>query len=347
MVSKDSYTIMEEDLKNSHLPISHSLPLDVSTPCDSNRSDLSPEVDIPQERDAVSEPYSIFSIMNPSKPQMNRRVPTISTWFEGHMRANFDTEETILAPPSTPYTPPKNESGFMMNTDKNPVTEEKTIDRLVSPLSDTMYFDALHAAEICLGEVLRVFNNAKGWKLVSDRDGIRTEKINMGNKDSTVKVRTKISCESSHILEFLKDAKNTKKWDKTLLEGLELKSYQGDLRIIYMRYKQPKFIEDRDFILVTKPYSLENGLRILIAKSVDLVKHEGSNNKAVRADIVYSGFLIEERGITSEVTYIAQADPKGSIPKWLSNKVTKYHTHKLKTLRNYFRTSYKKLKTIS
>lgn len=347
MVSKENYTRIEENLKTSHLSLSHSLPLDDRTHSDSNRSDLSPEGDIPQERDAVSEPYSLSSIMNPTKPQMNRRVPRISTLFEGHMRVNFDTEETTLAPPSTPFTPAKNEAGFIMNTDKNPDTEEKTIDRYLSPLTDSIYFDALHAAEICLGEVLRMFNMSKGWKLVSDRDGIRTEKFNIGNKDSAVKVKSKISCESNQLLDFLKDAKNTQKWDKNLLEGLELKSYEGDLRIIYMRYKQPKLIEDRDFVLVTKPYSLENGLRILIAKSVDLVKHQGSNNKAVRADIIYSGFIIEERGVTSEVTHIAQVDPKGSIPKWLSNKVTKYHSHKLKALRSYFRTSYKKLKTIS
>lgn len=343
-IRKEFFLAEENYPQTMQLVISHSLPTERESRSDSSRSELSAGLEVPDERDIISLPYTLTTSKHPSRLQNHLKTPRVNSWFDGrhYLKPDYyQTEETILAPPSTPYTPFKQESKLTRDTEESHDTEE-------TALHDPIYFDALQAADKCLNELLRIYNSLKGWKVVSDRKGLKTEKCSIGNGDQVVKVNSKISCSAAYLLDFLKDVKNTQKWDSSCLEGFDLKSYTGDLKIIYIRYKQLKLIEDRDFIMTTKPYLLNDGLRVLVGKSVNLIQYSGSNSKAIRADIITSGFLIEERGNRAcEVTYLAQVDPKGKIPRWLANKVTKYHTHRIKALRNHFRICYDKRKTIS
>lgn len=347
-----TFSTQEGTSKNTQLLISPRFPLDARGRSDSSISDLSSDLDIPNERDFISQPHAFIPVIFSLRTQIPTNLIRFNTWFDRkHFQKSeyFQNEETILAPISSSYSTLLTENHTAEDTEET-YDMEQTVFDLDSVLQDPIYLSTLSTAEMCLNDILRFYNLIKGWKVVEDRDGIKTEKYSIGNKDQVVKVKSQISCSSANLLDFIKDVKNTLKWDNSCLEGYDLRSFPEDLKIIYIRYKQPKPIEDRDFIMTTKPYLLENNLRVLVGKSVDLIQYNGLNNKAVRANVIISGFLIEDRGSKAcEMTYLAQVDPKGNIPRWLAIKVTKYHTNKIKALRNHFRISnrYNKLKTIS
>lgn len=120
------------------------------------------------------------------------------------------------------------------------------------------------------------------------------------------------------------DLEIRKKWVTGLLktENLEIKSDRE--AFVYTSFKMPWPISNRDFVThCTVDISPDKQQLTLEVRSVKHPKEPAT--VGVRGEIRTSRYLLKSLGPNStEVTVMAQTDPKGSLPSWLVNSIQRY-----------------------
>uniref|UniRef100_A0A6J0UTU3 START domain-containing protein 10-like isoform X1 n=1 Tax=Pogona vitticeps TaxID=103695 RepID=A0A6J0UTU3_9SAUR len=128
--------------------------------------------------------------------------------------------------------------------------------------------------------------------------------------------------------DVLHDTEYRKKWDLNVLETHEIARLSDNADVGYYAWKCPKPLKNRDVVTLRSWRVLDKSYMI-INFSVKHPKYPPRKD-LVRAVSLLTGYLVQSTGPNScSLTYLAQVDPKGSLPKWVVNKASQYLAPKL------------------
>jgi len=121
--------------------------------------------------------------------------------------------------------------------------------------------------------------------------------------------------------DVLHDSLYRKKWDPTMLESLDIARLSSNADLGYYSWICPKPLKNRD-VVTLRSWQVNDIEYMILNYSVKHPKYPPRKD-LVRAVSVLTGYLIISTGPNSCLfTYLSQADPKGSLPKWVVNKAS-------------------------
>lgn len=130
------------------------------------------------------------------------------------------------------------------------------------------------------------------------------------------------------VYDVLHDTDYRKKWDLNMIETRDIARLSVNADVGYYSWKCPKPVKNRDVVTLRSWLILPDSY-IIINFSV---KHSmyPPRRDMIRAVSFLAGYLIKMNGPTScTLTYLAQVDPRGSLPKWVVNKSSQYLAPKI------------------
>ncbi|XP_062998214.1 START domain-containing protein 10-like [Elgaria multicarinata webbii] len=123
--------------------------------------------------------------------------------------------------------------------------------------------------------------------------------------------------------DVLHDTEYRKKWDLNVIETHEIARLSDNADVGYYSWKCPKPLKNRDVVTLRSWQVLDNSY-IILNFSVKHPKYPPRKD-LVRAVSLSAGYLVQPTGPNScSLTYLAQVDPKGSLPKWVVNKASQF-----------------------
>jgi len=123
------------------------------------------------------------------------------------------------------------------------------------------------------------------------------------------------------IYEFLGKEETLLKLNPMLSEMKILHNVEGEYRVNYMRYKGVWPVADRDFVNVARKLREDEGKAYIGTTSCNYPFP--AVDKVVRGEVYIGGYIIEKIDESNtRVTYISDADMKGSIPGMVKNTLS-------------------------
>ncbi|CAG5134819.1 unnamed protein product [Candidula unifasciata] len=143
-----------------------------------------------------------------------------------------------------------------------------------------------------------------------------------------VKVRaTFTDVDGATLYDVLHDPNYRKTWDQTMLEGAEICAINPNNDIGYYAIKCPPPLKNRDF--VTQRSWLDCGCeKMIINHSVNHAARPLTKGM-VRGISYLTGYHILQLDKKTQLTYVSQSDPKGKLPAWAINKLTRMFAPKV------------------
>ncbi|XP_072900442.1 START domain-containing protein 10 [Hemitrygon akajei] len=164
-------------------------------------------------------------------------------------------------------------------------------------------------------------NSDKGWCLKYKRSGI-TVWVQMTEEEKALhKIKCRMQCKelsAETLYDVLHDAEYRRKWDENMIETFDIGRLTANADVGYYAWRCPKPLKNRD--VVTLRSWIPIGTDYIIMNYS--VKHPNypPKKERVRAVSIQTGYLVETNGANScTLTYLAEVDPKGSLPKWVIN----------------------------
>ncbi|KAM6427186.1 START domain-containing protein 10-like [Liasis olivaceus] len=171
-----------------------------------------------------------------------------------------------------------------------------------------------------------------GWLSRYNRDGIAVWGQLPPQGDFAVqRVKGRVNMpdvSAETVFDVLHDTEYRKKWDLNVIETHEIARLSNNADVGYYSWKCPKPLKNRDVVTLRSWRVLDKSYVILNFS----VKHQKypPRKDLVRAVSLLAGYLVQPTGPSSCcLTYLAQVDPKGSLPKWVVNKASQYLAPKL------------------
>ncbi|XP_056373023.1 START domain-containing protein 10-like isoform X1 [Hyla sarda] len=125
------------------------------------------------------------------------------------------------------------------------------------------------------------------------------------------------------LYDVLHDTSYRKKWDSNMIDTYDIGRLTVNADVGYYSWRCPSPLKNRDFVTLRSWLPLGNDYMI-INYSVKHPKHPPRKD-FVRAVSLQTGYLVKTNGEKSCVLYyLTQVDPKGSLPKWVVNKVSQF-----------------------
>jgi len=153
----------------------------------------------------------------------------------------------------------------------------------------------------------------KVWDQQSDKSSINIVKLFAIFKD----------IEASVMYDVLHDPDYRAVWDENMVEGFNVEQIDANNDVGYYSAKAPTGISNRDFCN-QRSWRVKESREFLIMNHTVLHPKCPEKKGFVRANSIRTGYLLVQRDDGGcELTYLTQTDPKGWIPAWLTNKVTK------------------------
>ncbi|CAO4369576.1 unnamed protein product [Caenorhabditis nigoni] len=121
--------------------------------------------------------------------------------------------------------------------------------------------------------------------------------------------------------DVLHDSAYRAKWDKYMIKQESIGIINPNNDVCYYSLSSVSPIRPRDFVMQRSWLETDKD-RLICSHSVCHEDYPPAKG-CIRATILLSGYLIKEKGEGCEVTYISHSDPKGKLPTWLVNRVTK------------------------
>ncbi|XP_054647655.1 START domain containing 14 [Dunckerocampus dactyliophorus] len=152
---------------------------------------------------------------------------------------------------------------------------------------------------------------------------IPTEKEHhVGPKIHKLKCKIAIKDVSAAVMyDVLHDSQYRKKWDHNMLDSFDIARVSACADIGYYSWRCPKPIKNRD-VVTLRSWRVTDDEYVIINFSVKHPKYPPRSDM-VRAISILTGYYIKPTGPNSCIfIYLSQADPKGSLPKWLVNKAS-------------------------
>ncbi|XP_039622068.1 START domain containing 14 [Polypterus senegalus] len=123
--------------------------------------------------------------------------------------------------------------------------------------------------------------------------------------------------------DVLHDGEYRRKWDSSAIESFDIARITANADVGYYSWKCPKPLKNRD-VVTLRSWLVKDGEYMIINYSVKHPKYPPSKD-LVRAVSILTGYLVKSTGPKScTLIYMSQADPKGSLPKWVVNKASQY-----------------------
>ncbi|XP_019940412.1 START domain containing 14 [Paralichthys olivaceus] len=121
--------------------------------------------------------------------------------------------------------------------------------------------------------------------------------------------------------DVLHDGQYRKKWDPTMLESCDIARLSANADVGYFAWVCPNPIKNRD-VVTLRSWQVKDDEYIIVNFSVKHPKYPPRSD-LVRAISILTGYYIKPTGPNSCIfIYLSQADPKGSLPKWVVNKAS-------------------------
>lgn len=164
--------------------------------------------------------------------------------------------------------------------------------------------------------------NFKIWDQKRDGSAINIVKLNAVFKDIPAAL----------LYDVLHDSEYRAVWDDNMVEGFLIEQLDKHNDVGYYSAKAPLGVANRDWVNQRSWKEVEGKEFIIFNHSV---KHDKQPEKKgfTRAFSILTGYYVvaSEDGKGCSLTYLTQNDPKGWIPSWLTNWVTKTFAPKILT----------------
>uniref|UniRef100_A0A6I8PEK3 START domain-containing protein 10 n=1 Tax=Ornithorhynchus anatinus TaxID=9258 RepID=A0A6I8PEK3_ORNAN len=123
------------------------------------------------------------------------------------------------------------------------------------------------------------------------------------------------------VYDVLHDQEYRRTWDVTMLDSFDIARINSTTDVGYYAWKCPKPMKNRD-VVTLRTWKVTDDTCMIINFSVTHPRYPPRKDM-VRAVSILTGYLLLATGPRScHLTYLAQLDPKGSLPKWVMNKAT-------------------------
>ncbi|KAL0629584.1 START domain-containing protein 10 [Plecturocebus cupreus] len=133
------------------------------------------------------------------------------------------------------------------------------------------------------------------------------------------------------LYDVLHDIEYRKKWDSNVIETFDIARLTVNADVGYYSWRCPKPLKNRD-VITLRSWLPMGADYIIMNYSVKHPKYPPRKD-LVRAVSIQTGYLIQSTGPKScVITYLAQVDPKGSLPKWVVNKSSQFLAPKVSGL---------------
>ncbi|XP_077388679.1 START domain containing 14 [Festucalex cinctus] len=121
--------------------------------------------------------------------------------------------------------------------------------------------------------------------------------------------------------DVIHDSKYRPIWDLNMKESFDIARVSDYSDVGYYSWRCPKPIKNRD-VVTLRSWRVMDDEYLIINFSVKHPEHPPKSG-LVRAVSILTGYYIKPTGPNSCIfIYLSQADPKGSLPKWLVNKAS-------------------------
>ncbi|KAJ9598206.1 hypothetical protein L9F63_011110 [Diploptera punctata] len=176
----------------------------------------------------------------------------------------------------------------------------------------------------------KLVDDHSGWKLDYNKSSTKvwTKSIPKTNF-KMIKVWTVFAdVTPNQIYDVLHDPDYRKVWDQHMIESRDIGCLNPNNDVGYYAMSCPAPLKNRDFVLQRS--WLDTGHEQYIINHSVFHKDFPPKRGFIRATSHLTGFLIRPSGSTgSELGYVSQTDPQGTLPPWLVNKVTQIFAPKL------------------
>ncbi len=169
-----------------------------------------------------------------------------------------------------------------------------------------------------------LFSDAR-WDPVSDGDRIRIFRWDAPNSNvRAFRALGEVDAPIAKVVSVITDTARLQEWMPSLAEAKLLKKISDVERVQYTHIKTPFVIKDRDFVIhgraLFDPASRSIVLRFSSADPEKFGIGKVSTD-FVRGEILESSYrLTPIDGMKrTQVEFLVQVDPKGSVPKWIVN----------------------------
>uniref|UniRef100_A0A8C2NU74 START domain-containing protein 10 n=1 Tax=Capra hircus TaxID=9925 RepID=A0A8C2NU74_CAPHI len=160
-----------------------------------------------------------------------------------------------------------------------------------------------------------------GWNLTYSKAGVSVW-VQAVEMDRTLH-KIKVGWPPETLYDVLHDIEYRKKWDSNVIETFDIARLTVNADVGYYSWRCPKPLKNRDVITLRSWLPMGTDY-IIMNYSVKHPKYPPRKD-LVRAVSIQTGYLIQSTGPKScVITYLAQVDPKGSLPKWVVNKSSQF-----------------------
>ncbi|XP_072251586.1 START domain containing 14 [Leuresthes tenuis] len=154
---------------------------------------------------------------------------------------------------------------------------------------------------------------------------VEVQPANKGNNEPKIhKIKCKMTIKdvsAATMYDVIHDGQYRKRWDPTMLESFDIARLSDNADVGYYSWLCPKPIKNRD-VVTLRSWQATDDEYTIINFSVKHPKHP-PHSHLVRAISILTGYFIKSTGPKScTFIYLSQADPKGSLPKWVVNKAS-------------------------
>ncbi|XP_058853033.1 START domain-containing protein 10-like [Acipenser ruthenus] len=164
-----------------------------------------------------------------------------------------------------------------------------------------------------------------GWTVHYNKAGVTVWCRDQQQSETVQKLKMKIVCKdvtAETLYDVLHDTSYRKKWDSNMIDTYDIGRLTVNADVGYYSWRCPSPLKNRDFVTLRSWLPL-GGDYMIINYSVKHPKYPQKKDY-VRAVSVQTGYLIKSNGVNSTLFYMTQVDPKGSLPKWVVNKVSQF-----------------------
>jgi len=175
-----------------------------------------------------------------------------------------------------------------------------------------------------LNDLKAEFDSTEGWEPIGTKNGVAMEKKIADKGSSIPMVRGKGIIEGVKPYHFYTIASHTgarQFWDPRFQAGYALKRFSRRAYKLYTIQKGVLFVQPRDFIAVQDSIFEDDGSIYVAQGSVPDDENTGPVNGRTRGTLHMAGWSIKPKGEGSELSYIVNVNPNGSIPTAIAASV--------------------------
>jgi hypothetical protein len=157
------------------------------------------------------------------------------------------------------------------------------------------------------------------WVLKKNEEGIKVYVANIPNSGlKAVKVECTINATMQQLKTLLMDAKAHEQWVYNTKSSYAIKNITADHQIYYSEISMPWPVKNRDVVVdLQLTEDKTAGIMKVSAKAIPGHVQEKDAVRIKFSDVSWTVTAIADKQL--KIEYIAQADPAGSIPEWVTN----------------------------